>query len=215
MRRLVAPAARHIDRAEQHLQQMQRAAGVEAVRMRRDAAHRMHRDRPAAHRLVPPPGPVGPRHRRARSPARRRRARSRRRGGGSSPPGCRRSRRPPRARSADRDSARRRAGRPARRAGRRAAPHRRRARATTPAAMRARQRSRGFEHQRIAGLVAGEQPVIGRARRLDHQPGGVGVARRGSRDRSGRRASSSWISASTNSPSVPGRMPTHSSAIAE
>ena len=34
----------------------------------------------------------------------------------------------------------------------------------------------GFEHQRFARLVAGEQPVIGSARRLDHQPGGVGVA---------------------------------------
>ena len=63
MRRLVAPAARHIDRAEQHLQQMQRAAGLEAVGMGRDAAHRMQRDRAAAHRLVTPPGPVGPRHR--------------------------------------------------------------------------------------------------------------------------------------------------------
>ena len=48
---LVAAAAGHIDRAEQHLQQMQRAAGLEAVGMGRDAAHRVHR-RPAGRRIV-------------------------------------------------------------------------------------------------------------------------------------------------------------------
>ena len=58
--RLVAEDAGRIDAAEQHLQDMDRAAGVEAVGMRRDAAHRMHRDRPAEHRLVAPSGPVGP-----------------------------------------------------------------------------------------------------------------------------------------------------------
>ncbi len=60
--RLEAEAARNVDGAEQQLQQVQRAAGLEAVRVGRDAAHRMHRDRPPAHRLVAPAGPVGPRH---------------------------------------------------------------------------------------------------------------------------------------------------------
>ena len=59
-RRLVAKAARHVDAAEQHLQQMQRAAGVEAVGMGRDAAHRMHADRPADHALVAAAPDVGP-----------------------------------------------------------------------------------------------------------------------------------------------------------
>ena len=36
--------------------------------------------------------------------------------------------------------------------------------------------ARGVEHQRLARGVAGEQAVVGGARRLDHQPGGVGVA---------------------------------------
>ena len=48
-RRLVAEAARAIDPAEQHLQQVQRAAGLEAVGMGRDAAHRVHRHRAADH----------------------------------------------------------------------------------------------------------------------------------------------------------------------
>ena len=37
-----------------------RAAGVEAVGVGRNAAHRVHRDRPADHLLVPAPGVVGP-----------------------------------------------------------------------------------------------------------------------------------------------------------
>ena len=48
-RRLVAEGAGRIDRAEQQLQQVQRAAGVEAVAVRADAAHRVHRHRPADH----------------------------------------------------------------------------------------------------------------------------------------------------------------------
>ena len=38
------------------------------------------------------------------------------------------------------------------------------------------ERSRRFEDERLAGLVAGKEPVISRARSLDHQPGGIGVA---------------------------------------
>ena len=59
-RRLEAEAAGNIDGAEQHLQQMDGAAGVEAVGVGRDAAHRVHGDRPAAHRLVAASGPVRP-----------------------------------------------------------------------------------------------------------------------------------------------------------
>ena len=60
--RLVAPAARRIDAAQDELQQMDGAAGVEAVGVGRDAAHGVHRDRPADHALVTPAGRVGPRH---------------------------------------------------------------------------------------------------------------------------------------------------------
>ena len=49
--RLVAEAARHIDGAENDLQEMNGAAGLKAVGMGRDAAHGMHGDR-AANRLV-------------------------------------------------------------------------------------------------------------------------------------------------------------------
>ena len=61
IRRLVAPRPRRIDGAQQHLQQVDGAAGVEPIGMCRDAAHRMHRHRPAGHRCVPPPRRIGPR----------------------------------------------------------------------------------------------------------------------------------------------------------
>ena len=57
---LVAPGAGRIDGAQQHLQQVDRPAGMEAVGMGGDAAHRMHGDRAADHLLVPAAGPVGP-----------------------------------------------------------------------------------------------------------------------------------------------------------
>ena len=50
--RLVAEATRHIDGAEQNLQQMDGAAGLETVGMGRDAAHGVHRDGAAHHLLV-------------------------------------------------------------------------------------------------------------------------------------------------------------------
>ena len=59
-RRLEAKSAGAFDGAEQHLQQMDGAAGVEAVGMGGDAAHRVHRDRAADDLVVPAPGPVGP-----------------------------------------------------------------------------------------------------------------------------------------------------------
>ena len=58
--RLVAEAAGAIDRAQQDLQHVQDAAGVEAVGVGRDAAHGVHADRPADHLLVAAAGPVGP-----------------------------------------------------------------------------------------------------------------------------------------------------------
>ena len=175
MRRLVAPAARHIDRAEQHLQQMQRAAGLEPVRVGRDPAHRMQRDRPAAHRLVAPPGPVGPRHGEldflleggaghlGGEPANRRGRNAAGLGDGL--------RRVARIEIALGHQLEDRHGAPAvgqhrlaDEAGRNSGRH------------AAGERSRRFEDERLAGLVAGEEPVIRRARRLDHQPAGVGVA---------------------------------------
>ena len=60
IRRLVAERTRRIDRAEQQLQQVQRAAGVEAVAVRADAAHRMHGHRAADHLRVLAAPAVGP-----------------------------------------------------------------------------------------------------------------------------------------------------------
>ena len=59
-RRLVAEAAGAIDRAQQHLQQMDGAAGLEAVGMRADAAHRVHGDRAADDLVVIAAGPIDP-----------------------------------------------------------------------------------------------------------------------------------------------------------
>ena len=61
-RGLGAEASRAVDAAQQHLQQVDGAAGMEAVGMRRYAAHRVHRDRPADHLVVLAPGPVRPGH---------------------------------------------------------------------------------------------------------------------------------------------------------
>ena len=213
--RLVAPAAGHIDRADQDLQQVQRAAGLEAVRMGRDAAHRVDRHRPPAHRLVAPAGPCRSRAGRSRSPARRRRGRSRRRalrmrvGRNAADSGATAS-----GAYSDRDSARRAAGTPARRGARRAASHRRQCGPRRRSASRSTRSPSRLEDQRLAGFVAREQPVIGGAGSVDHQPGGVRVAAEIVEiDLSAR--SSSCTSDRTNSPSVPGRMPIHSSAIAE
>ena len=58
--RLEPETAGRLDRAEKQLQHMKRAAGLEAVRMRRDPAHRVHRDGPPDHPLVTLALPVGP-----------------------------------------------------------------------------------------------------------------------------------------------------------
>ena len=58
--RLVAEAAGTIDGAEQDLQDVQDARGVEAVGVGRDAAHGVHADGAADHLVVPAAVPVGP-----------------------------------------------------------------------------------------------------------------------------------------------------------
>ena len=58
-RRAVGAGAVH--RAQQHLQQVEGAAGLEAVGVGRDAAHGVERHRAADEARVPPPRPVGPR----------------------------------------------------------------------------------------------------------------------------------------------------------
>ncbi len=60
IRRLVAEGARCVDRAQEHLQEMQRATGVKAVRMRGDSAHRMNADRATDHLVVATARPVRP-----------------------------------------------------------------------------------------------------------------------------------------------------------
>ena len=61
--------------------------------------------------------------------------------------------------------------------------------------------------------IAREQAVVGGAGIADHQPRHVGVAHQVVEIDRSARLNSSWISAATNSPSVPGLMPIHSSAI--
>ena len=215
--RLVAKAARHIDRAEQDLQQVEGAAGLEAVGMGRDAAHRMHRDRAAEHRRRGGGRPSRSRRRRARSPARRRRRRARRRCAGWSRPECRSARRPLRARHRRRDSARRcswKTGTARRPSGKvdLADELRRGICGASPA------RPVGRLRDRAPAGAARDRARTGRHRRR-LGPGSPARAHwcsgRDSRDRPCSARSSSWISARTNSPSVPGRMPIHSSAIAE
>ena len=148
--------------------------------------------------------------------ARRRHAPARRRCGGSCRPGCR-------MRSATASGAylrieialghqlerRHRLAPVGQRAPRRPAPARR------PRPAHRQRLPRSSQHSGLPLGVAREQPVIRGARR----PGSPARARwcsaPGNRDRSCRPCSSSCISDRTNSPSVPGRMPIHSSAIAE
>ena len=59
-RRLGAVAAGAVNRAQQHLQEVNRAAGVKAVRVRRNAAHRVHGHGAANELVVFAPGKVGP-----------------------------------------------------------------------------------------------------------------------------------------------------------
>ena len=58
--RFEAEAAGHLDGAQEDLQHMQRAAGLEAVRVRRHPAHRVHRHRAAGHLGVCLTAEVGP-----------------------------------------------------------------------------------------------------------------------------------------------------------
>ena len=99
VRRLEAEAAGHLDAAQKDLQNVQRAAGLEAVGMGADAAHGVKADRAArsSFRAARP----GNRSRagRSRSPRQRRRGQGPRRYGGCVSPGCRSVRPPPRARS--------------------------------------------------------------------------------------------------------------------
>ena len=58
----VTKPAGAIDAAQQHLQQMDRPAGLEAVAVGRDPAHRVNGNRAPDHALMPLPRPIGPRH---------------------------------------------------------------------------------------------------------------------------------------------------------
>ena len=58
--RLEAEAARGLDRAEEDLQQVDGAAGLEAVGVGGDAAHGVEGDRAAGHRFVATAAEVGP-----------------------------------------------------------------------------------------------------------------------------------------------------------
>ena len=58
--RLVAPGTWRIYRTQQHLQNMQCTAGMKAVGMGADAAHGMHRNRPAHHFLMPTAERISP-----------------------------------------------------------------------------------------------------------------------------------------------------------
>ena len=164
IRRLVAPAAGHIDRAEQHLQQVQRAAGLEAV---------ASGPRCRASRGTRPGGRASSRARPA--PARSRAGRSSiacvegdvgdlGASGGSRGRDAAALGRPPRARIrveiALGEQLEDRHGAAA--VGQRAvADHHGRRRRS---ASRSRAPPSRSEHQRLAGLVAREQPVIGAAR---------------------------------------------------
>ena len=190
------------------LQQVDGAAGVEAVGMRRDAAHRMHA-RPAGRPCAR--GGVRPSRSRAARPRPSSLEGGVRELGGDAPDGggvdAGLAPRPPRARSADRDSARRGAGTTARRAGRRRASHSPlrsgcasaivggddapAARGRAPAACRARRARRGRDRPR-------------RDRRSPATARWCSARDRRHRSRPAR--SSSWMSASTKSPSVPGRI---------
>ena len=60
-RRLITETTRHVDRADDCLQQVNRAAGMEPVRVRRNAAHRVHRHRTANEFIVLTPVRIDPR----------------------------------------------------------------------------------------------------------------------------------------------------------
>ena len=60
IRRFEAEPAGTIDRADQHLQHVKRACGLESVRMGRNPAHRVKRHRPSDEAVMPFAVHVGP-----------------------------------------------------------------------------------------------------------------------------------------------------------
>ena len=176
-RRLVTKTARRIDRAQQQLQQVQRAAGVEAVAVRGDAAHRVHRHRPAGHLRVLAAVRVGPGDRQLQRIVERGRGQFAGDAADACRPECRSVRRPRPANIADRDSARRRGGRRGVALRPSASVNSPTTTGETPVALAsAAAFGVAVPAQRRAVGVAREQAVIGRARVVDHQPVRVGVA---------------------------------------
>ena len=175
-RRLVAEAAGAIDRAEQDLQQMQHPAGLEAVGMRRDAAHGVHRHRTPDGLLVAAAVGIGPRNVERDLLL----ERGMRQFAGNPPDRL------------GRDRGRRRGpfgivfvGEKALRDQREARPRAAAIRQLERADQRRRdvdtrrigERAGGLvERERLAVCVAREHSVIGRARIMDHQPMRVGEA---------------------------------------
>ena len=176
IRRLEAETARRLDRSQQQLQHMQRTAGLEAVGMRGNPAHRMHRDRAADHLVMLFAFPVGPwlvddhlagegglgkvsgKLADARgTDADLRSHRFRRIIIGEIGVGHQHEGRNSHAAALHLDLALQRR------------LHRR-------IAVRRRLAGGAVDHLRRAVIITKEQPVIGRARIADHQPGGVGVA---------------------------------------
>ena len=175
--RFVAPAAGHIDAADQQLQHVQRPAGLEAVGVGRDAAHRVHRHRPAEEAGMLLAACVGPRLLDEHRPLERDMPDL----GGD--PADRRGRD-----AAALGHGLRRVGRVAIALGqmrehRHRAPAIRQASALPPSCGlrrglgRQHGAGRRIEDERMALLVARKQAVRVGARGVDHQPAGVGQAR--------------------------------------
>ena len=175
--RLEAEAAGAIDRADQHLQHMQRARRLEPVGMGRQAAHGMERHRPADEALVALAVHVGPwlldDDRLVEGDAGDLGRKAADGGGGDAGLGRDRFRRV----FFGRGIFRRATGTTARQNGRPASSTRPESAGRAP--LRADGHDllgHGLVDQRPALGVAREQPVVGRAGRVDHQPGGIGIA---------------------------------------
>ena len=175
--RLEAEAAGAVDRADQHLQQMQRARRLEAVGMGRDAAHGVEGDRPADEAVMPLAVHVGPwlldGDRLVEGDAGDLGGKPADRLGGDAGLGRDRLRRVFRV---EISFGKQLEGRHARSARRRAGSGPKAPAARPCVADRHDALGDRLEDQRLAVGVAGEQAVVGRARRIDHQPGRVGIA---------------------------------------